>query len=103
MDDIELKKALGEYKMSIFPRKYHGPELKCGGPGMCPDCTDKQKKGLPWDYTGGPPTLEKQEDQKETPKAASEQKCSCSARELFWHGCRCGVGVPKKNGVSIKF
>lgn len=25
--------------MSLFPRKKHGPELKCGGPGLCLDCT----------------------------------------------------------------
>lgn len=30
--------------MSQQPKKYHGPEVKCGGPGMCPDCTEKSKK-----------------------------------------------------------
>lgn len=39
--------------MSIFPRKFHGPELKCGGPQMCPDCKERAKLakecGLPWD------------------------------------------------------
>lgn len=29
--------------MSQQPKKYHGPELKCGGPGMCSDCTEKAK------------------------------------------------------------
>lgn len=27
--------------MSIFPRKLHGPELKCGGPQMCSDCRER--------------------------------------------------------------
>ncbi len=27
--------------MSQQPKKYHGPELKCGGPGVCSDCTEK--------------------------------------------------------------
>lgn len=31
--------------MSIFPRKYHGPELKCGGPQMCPDCRSRVAEG----------------------------------------------------------
>lgn len=28
--------------MSMQPRKYHGPELKCAGAPMCRDCADKQ-------------------------------------------------------------
>lgn len=30
--------------MSIFPRKFHGPELKCGGPSMCRDCQERIKQ-----------------------------------------------------------
>lgn len=36
--------------MSILPKKFHGPELKCGGPQMCPDCRERlaqaQKYGI---------------------------------------------------------
>lgn len=27
--------------MSQFPKKYHGSELKCGGPQMCSDCKER--------------------------------------------------------------
>ena len=30
--------------MSIFPRKLHGPEVKCGGPQMCPDCKERVER-----------------------------------------------------------
>jgi hypothetical protein len=30
--------------MSIFPRKLHGPELKCGGPSLCQDCQERLRQ-----------------------------------------------------------
>lgn len=27
--------------MSMFPKKRHGPELKCGGPSLCQDCREE--------------------------------------------------------------
>lgn len=30
--------------MSIMPRKFHGPELKCGGPQMCSDCRERVRQ-----------------------------------------------------------
>lgn len=34
----------------MVPKKFHGPELKCGGPSMCNDCKErialKRKTGL---------------------------------------------------------
>ncbi len=33
--------------MSLIPKKKHGPELKCGGPGLCSDCTPMSPLGLP--------------------------------------------------------
>lgn len=27
-----------------MPRRFHGPELKCGGPQMCPDCRERVKQ-----------------------------------------------------------
>ncbi len=88
MNQDELLKALGEEKMSIVPKKYHGPELKCGGVGMCSDCTERQKKGIPME---SPLKTEK-----------PDVKCSCSARELFWNGCQCQPGKGDKK-ISIKF
>jgi hypothetical protein len=35
--------------MSIFPKKYHGSGLKCGGPAMCRDCRERIEKGIPMD------------------------------------------------------
>jgi ferredoxin len=32
--------------MSITPKKYHGPEVKCGGYGICSDCTQKLHESL---------------------------------------------------------
>jgi hypothetical protein len=27
--------------MSLFPKQYHGDDLKCGGPQMCSDCRER--------------------------------------------------------------
>lgn len=39
--------------MSIFQRTFHGPEVKCGGPQMCPDCRERvrlaEESGFPLD------------------------------------------------------
>lgn len=32
----------------MFPKKYHGPEVKCSGYGRCPDCTERIDKGIPY-------------------------------------------------------
>lgn len=73
--------------MSIFPRKYHGPELKCGGPSMCRDCADRVKNGIGFEeWSDGrlqdSDTIFKSEN-KET------EKCECTPRVLFWKGCVC--------------
>lgn len=33
--------------MSFLPRQYHGPEVKCGGPPFCRDCSERQYR-LNW-------------------------------------------------------
>ena len=73
--------------MSIFPRKYHGPELKCGGPSMCQDCADRVKNGIGFEeWNSGKlqdlDTIFKTE-------AKETEKCECTPRVLFWKGCVC--------------
>lgn len=34
--------------MSIFPRKYHGDEVKCWGYGYCPDCIHRIDNKIPF-------------------------------------------------------
>ena len=91
MSAEEIQKEIGLSTMSITPRKYHGPELKCSGPGLCQDCTERQKLGIPFETD----LSSLKEEKKET-------VCVCTARELWWHGCRCkNDGTEKK--LSIKF
>jgi hypothetical protein len=93
MSNEEISKILGEESMSMLPRKYHGPELKCSGPGFCKDCTERVKLGIPFDFetqeTG--PSLEEAREQLAKAKAESKKDtpCICSPRTLFWKGCRC--------------
>ena len=45
--------------MSLFPKKRHGPELKCGGPQMCEDCRERiNESGLTGLIGGGPLLIE---------------------------------------------
>ena len=32
--------------MSMFPKKYHGPDVKCSGPQYCNDCKERILEGL---------------------------------------------------------
>jgi hypothetical protein len=98
----EIKQVLGENPMSMFPRKYHGPELKCGGPGMCQDCTDRVKNGIPFEFDESPALgdlLEKLKKPTENPPE-TQNTCTCDGRTLFWHGCQCQPGAKKAFGIK---
>lgn len=121
MSDDELKQVLSkrdqdQTMFSMLPRKYHGPELKCGGPSMCSDCRDRVKNGIGFDdwyaddVKKNEDLLQKiinenkdeasnssQDSDKEKPKP-----CTCSARELYWHGCRCKDPERKSKFQGIK-
>ena len=109
MNDEETQKAITNYRLenetkhSISPRKYHGPELKCSGPGLCRDCTDRVKNGIGFDDWNTPKNdtlsnlLPKPENKEENQKDAN---CTCSSRSLYWNGCICKD--PSKKKVSIK-
>lgn len=110
MDSVELKKALGEEKMSMFPKKYHGPEIKCGGPSVCSDCRARQEKGIPFDFEEDKDgsvdklieNLTSLKEKKDPQVESTEQhKCNCDARTLVWHGCICKPGARKR--FSVKF
>lgn len=82
--------------MSIFPRKYHGPELKCGGPSMCRDCADRVKDGIGFDewYKEEKPVRDIVQDLESLSKIKDLQEkqntpCTCVPRVLFWKGCVC--------------
>lgn len=38
--------------MSQGPKRRHGPELKCGGPGVCQDCTERRRADLEAEASG---------------------------------------------------